>query len=265
MINMIRADMYRILRGKALYITFAVLILLNIMVVGTMSVSGINFGNTWDDMGIAVPYLGFDGLGSAALLYTRMDNIVFILLPLVYAVVMPIFANSTIKNDIASGASRPKLYISKLALSAVLCVVMIVFYMGTGMLLATVLRGFGGPAPVGYWVNLLQTVGAQLFIMLAVTCFAVFLMFTLKSGAAVNSIFIAYFFVPTMVIMLLYQAVHPWFIRLMDFLLMFSINRLGFLDQLSTGEVLTALGVGLAHILVCTLGGIMLFKRAEIK
>jgi len=104
-----------------------------------------------------------------------------------------------------------------------------------------------------------------LFIMLAVTCFTVFLMFTFKNGGAVNGLFIAYFFIPTMVIMLLYQTVSPQLIRLMDYVLMFAINRLGFLDQLSTGEVLTALGVGVAHMMICTIGGIALFKRAEIK
>jgi len=262
---MMKADIYRIFRSKSLYITLAVLIALNVLVVGTMSVSGINFGTTWDDMGIAAPILGFDGLGSAALLYTRMDNMVFLLLPLVYGLVMPLFIYCTIKNDIAGGLSRTKIYMSKLALSAILCVVLVIAYMGMGMLLATALRGFGGPAPAGYWLNLFQTVGAQLFIMLAVTCFATFLMFVTKSGGMVNALFIGYFFVPTMLIMILYQTISPRFIRLMDFLLMFSINRLGFLSQLSTGEILTALGVGAFHILACTIGGIALFKRAEVK
>ena len=265
MINIIRADIYRILRGKALYITSVILMALNVMVIGTMTVGGINFGNTWDDLGIVAPYLGFDGLGSAALLYTRMDNMIFFLLPLVYMTAMPLFNDSTIKNDIACGVSRTKIYMSKLTLSAVLCILLVVFYMGTGMLLATVLRGFGGPAPAGYWLSLFQTLGAQLFVMLAVTCFTVFLIFTTRCGAVVNSVFVAYFLVPPMIIITLMNAVSPRFVRLFDFVLTFSINRLGFFDQLSAGDILTALGVGAAHILACTVGGIALFMRAEIK
>ena len=265
MMNMIRADIYRITRGRAIYVTLFLLLVLNVLVIGPGLVSGVNFGNTWDDMGIIAPMLGLDGMGSAALLYTRMDNIVFFLLPLVYAVAMPIFDNCTVKNDIGWGMSRNKMYMSKLILSAGLCVFMLVFYMGTGMLMATVLRGFGGPAPAGYWVNLFQTLGAQLFAMLAVTCLAVFLIFTTKSGGAVTGIFIAFFFVPTMVIMLLAEIFNPDMLRLLDFMLMFSINRLGFFDQLGTRDIVTALGVAALHIIVCTVGGLALFKRAEIK
>ncbi|MCL2405474.1 MAG: hypothetical protein FWC92_08005 [Defluviitaleaceae bacterium] len=269
MINMIRADVYRILRGKALYVIFLLLTVLSVaLVVSTMSAGNINIGvewNMWDDMGIADMAVAFNGLSSAAILYTQLDNLVFFLLPLVYAVIMPMFIYSTVKNEVTWGMSRAKIYMSKLGLSFVLCIVMVVFYMIVGMLLATILRGFGGPAPAGYWQQLFMTLGAQLFIMLAVTCLAVFLMFALRHGGAVNVVYIAYFFVPTMVIMVLYQVVNPRFIRLLDFLLMFAVNRLGFLSQLSMGEILTAFGVGAAHILLCTVGGIALFKRAEIK
>ena len=265
MTNMIRADIYRLLRGKALYITFAVLLLLHVLVIGVGAVGGINFGNTWEDVGIEAPVIGFDGLNSAALLYTRLDNTVFFLLPLIIAASVAIFTNDTVKNDIAWGISRTRLYLSKLLLSAGLCVLLVLFYMATGMLMATILRGFGGPAPAGYWLNLFQTVGAQLFVMLALTCLGVFMAFAFRCSSIVTTVYIVFCMAPIMIIVFLAETLDSRLIRLLDFDLMFTINRLGFLNQLETRVILTAFGVGTVYILATTVGGIALFKRAEIK
>jgi len=265
MINILRADMYRILRGKGIYITLAVLLLMNALVVGPGVVGGINFGNTHGDLGIEAPTLYFDGVNVVTVLYTRMDNIVFFLLPLIIIVAGAMFTDKTVRNDISWGVSRTKLYLSKLALSAVMCVALIVFYMASGMLMAIIVRGFGGPAPAGHWQNLFQTVGAQLFIMLGVTSLGVFMALTFKCTSAVVGVYCAFWFVPIMIITVLSETIDPGFVRLLDFDLMFSINRLGFFSQLETRVILTALGVGAFYIVVATVGGIALFKRAEIK
>jgi len=41
--------------------------------------------------------------------------------------------------------------------------------------------------------------------------------------------------------------------------------RLGYLSQLETSSIFSLLMVGVLYILVATIGGITLFKRAEIK
>ena len=265
MMNILRADVYRLIRGKALYITFAVLLALNVMVVVVGAVGGVNHANQHRAIGIEMPDIGFNGMGSAALLYTRMDNIIFFLLPLVIAVAVAMFSNRTVRNDIAWGMSRTKLYLSKLILSGGLCIVLIAFYMGTGMLMATAAQGFGGPAPAGYWQNLFATVGAQTLAMLAVTSMGVFFSFLFKSSAAVTGIFMAFFLVPILVIDVLAHLVDPRFYRLLDFDLMFIVNRLGFFSQLETRVVVSAMATGAVYILATTIGGIALFNRAEIK
>jgi hypothetical protein len=136
--------------------------------------------------------------------------------------------------------------------------------MGAGMLLATALNGFGGPVPNEYWAALFQTIGAQLFMMFAVTCLGVFLVFTTKNTTMATSLYIGIFIVPSMVIMLLLDAGIN-LVWLLDFDLMMGINRLGFLSQLETRAILTTLGAGAVYILATTIGGIVLFRRAEIK
>jgi len=264
MLNMLRADIYRITRGKALYVNLVVLILFNIMVVGTQSIAGINFSIAWESMGITPPEIGFDGLGSAALLYTRLDNTIFFLLSLVCIAGMSIFTCNTVKNDISFGISRAKLYLSKLVLSVGLCVLLVLFYMGTGMLMATFLRGFGGPAPAGFWLNLFQTLGAQMFAMLAMVCLVNFLIFAFRCSGSVIAMFFAICFAPTMIVGLIMLA-FPGALRFLELDLMFTINRLGFFSQLGTRTVIASLAVSALYMVATTLGGIALFRRAEIK
>jgi len=263
MIGLIRAEAYAILRGKALYITLGAMFLLHILVIGTQMHIGVDFSSV-ESMGLESPDIGFDGVRSAELLYTQTDNTIFFLLPLIILAAGPIFTFGTVKNDIAWGISRAKLYLSKLMIGIGLCVLMMIFYMGVGMLTATALNGFGGPVPDGYWLNLLQIVGAQLFMLLAMTCLGVFLVFLTKSTLAATGIYIGVAVVPAIIITMVADA-GTNIVRLLDFDLMIGINRLGFLSQLETRNVVTILGVGALYMLVTTIGGIAIFKRAEIK
>ena len=263
MMNIVRADLYAILRGKAIYITFGVLLLMHILVIGARSVGGVNFGGM-ENLGVDMPVFHFDGIGSAEILYTRTDNLAFFLLPLILVAAAPIFMYGTVKNDLAWGVSRTKLYLSKLATAIGLCVFLLLFYMVTGMLFATILNGFGGPVPEGYWLNLFLTVGSQIFMMIALTCIGVFLVFTTKRTAIVNGVYIAFCLVPALVIMILLDSGLN-VARLLEFDVFLGINRLGFFNQLETRTIFTILGVGSVYMLATTIGGILLFRRAEIK
>jgi len=142
-------------------------------------------------------------------------------------------------------------------------VIFLLFYMMTGMLVATVLGGFG-TAAAGYWANLVQVLGAQLLMIIAMVCIGIFFVFTTKRTAAVNGAFIAFILAPAIIISILTFA-DPWFERLFDFDMTTNIMRLANLRYLETREIATALGLGSFYILATTIGGIALFKRAEIK
>ena len=283
MLNIIRADMYRIMRGKALYITLAVLLVLNLIMIislnafqtGAMDVdqaSGIGVGieiGVQDEAALAAAMeelqaINLNGVHVPNLLAASMENLVWFLLPIIVVVAAAIFSHGTVKNDIAWGICRVKLYFSKLLLSSALSVVLLIFYIGSGMLIATIINGFGGPAPAGHWVNLLQVLGAQLFMLIAMVSIGVFLTFTTKRTAAVNGIFIAFALAPPLIISLL-EFANPNFSRLFNFDMLSNIMRLANLHYLTTRELMYAFGLGAFYLLATTIGGIVLFRRTEIK
>ena len=270
MLKLMRADIYRIIRGKTLYVTFAVLLIFNFLL-------GVSWQMVYDgtaevhesaDVSAAttaiVSETGVTGIQMPGLLASSMESFVFFLLPIIVITAAAIFSDNTVKNDLAWGVSRTKLYLAKLLVASALGLLMLLLYMGTGMLIGTLAGGFGGPAPAGHWVNLLQVLSAQLFMLIAVTAFGVFLVFTTKRTAAVNGVYIAFILVPSLIIQLLMMS-NPNFSRLLDFDLPTNINRLANLRWLETYEILRALGIGAFYLLASTIGGIALFRKAEIK
>ncbi|MCL1964888.1 MAG: hypothetical protein FWF69_07490 [Firmicutes bacterium] len=266
MMDMIRADVYRIIRGKALYITFAVLLLLNILMVATAQelTVGIQMAELEESLGYRPGTNKYDGVNIASVLYTNMNITIFFVLSLLILVISPIFSHGTVKNDLSCGMSRTRLYFAKLILSSLLCVVLEVGYMASGMLLATAMRGFIGPVPSGYWQNLLKICSSQLFILLAFNCFGTFLAFTSKRTAIVNGAYIAFCLVPSLIIMFLSNA-NEGFLKLYDYDLMGALKKLGYMNALTGPDILKAFAAGAFYTAASTVAGVALFKRAEIK
>ncbi|MCL2367815.1 MAG: hypothetical protein FWC72_02370 [Oscillospiraceae bacterium] len=266
--NLIRADVYKIVRGKALYITFAVLlvmIILNVTTGAAMITIVAEDGGVMAPLGIEI-YGEPDGLAGAVIaVFSSMEQLVFVLLSFVMLVSVPIFSSGTVKNDIARGVSRTKLYLSKMIICGALCILMYLVYLGVGMLSYVIVNGLGSPTPAGFWATLMQAASAQLFILLAISCVGLFLVFTTKRSGMVIGIYIAFFLLPTMLLNLLSLFNADLALALVNFDMTTSIGRLGFFDQLRTGEILTVLGVGAGYILASTTIGLASFRKAEIK
>jgi len=272
MLNLFKADIYRILRGKALYITLAVLVLIIVLMVAASFQMHMGFTPpeyVYDEYGVAQPHeltqvSAASGVNIPYALADSMENFVFFLLPIIVIVAGAIFTHGTVKNDLAWGISRTKLYFSKLLLTFAIGTMMLLFYVGLSIVLVTINNGFGGPAPAGHWVGLIQIYLAQLVLLFALMSIGVFLAFVTKRTAAVNGAFIGFCMVPPFIIMLLTLS-NEWFLRLFDFDMLSNIMALSSLPQLATGEILRALGVGVFWLILSTVSGIALFRRAEIK
>jgi ABC-type transport system involved in multi-copper enzyme maturation permease subunit len=266
MMNIIKADIYRIVRGKAIYITFAVLLALNILVVATMNQGtiGAAMGELDGSLGYDHESFRFDGINIAEVLYTSTDNTAYFLLPIFILVASHMFTHGTVKNSLSRGISRTKLYISKLLLSSCLTLLMLIFYIASGIVIATILRGYGGTPPDGYWLHIIKVCSAQFAMLLALNCVGIFLIFSTKRTAIVNSVYIAFCLVPAIVVMSLIN-VNPDFIKIYDFDLLGNMRKLGFINALETADFVKAFATAAFYIAAPTLAGIALFKRAEIK
>ena len=264
MMNIIRADIYRILRGKAFYITLAILLaMVAIQIIaydhGTFAIGinsdAIDFDNLQD---------GIDGSSIAGLMLASMDNLIYFLIPIFIVVAASMFSCGAVKNSLSSGISRVKMYLSALLLSSVMCLLLMVAYWASSVLLASAIRGLGDWT-VEHLVSILKAFGAQAVLLLAFNAVGVFLSFVTRSTAAVNGIYIAFALVPALVVAILSEA-YESFTKYYNYdmtmcMKLFSV----YIDTMPSADIMRGLAVGVFWMLASTIAGLALFKKAEIK
>jgi len=264
--NIISADVYRIVRSKGLYITFGVLIAILLLFVGIDAM--------WRDMPDSEVFMFLPRPADIqyfthgmTMLFSNASGALWLLLPLVIIAAAPIFTHGTVKNDIAAGIPRTKLFVSKLIICAVLCAVVQFLFMSLGVLMFLGFGGRVGTLPTGFWLEFLQSYGAQLFMLLAATFIGVFLVFVTKRSGAVIGAYIGIFALPEIIFAIFFTVNYDFAMVFSRFDISTSIVRLGmgFLDTLTTPELSTRFIVAAVYLIATCAGGIALFKRAEIK
>jgi len=261
MMNIIRADMYRIFRGKAIYITFAIMLLiavLSVIVFMEAPQTGIIIEVTIaDDAADAIT-----GATAAQMAISSIDLLVYFFLPLILIVAISMFSSGAIKNEISTGLDRTKLYFSKFILSSTLSIVFMLLHVLLHIILATPINGFG------YWggilSNMVASFGALILVALAFNSIGIFLCFVFQRSGAVNGIYLAVVFVPSAIIMLLSMA-WPSVMDLISYDLFNQFPILSNVNLLSNAELACSIAICLVFILAPLAAGVTIFKKAEIK
>ena len=267
MLNLMRADMYRILRGKGIYITFAIMISIAVMTVFVVRASM--------QTGLALPQEGYEyfnpflqqeiitGADAAFMALSSMDTNIFFFLPLIIFVAMSPFSSSAVKNELTVGISRVKFYLSKWVLASALSVALMTLYLGLTTLFGIIDSGVGDWGN-GFAANVLQTFGMQVLFALALNSVGIFFCFVIRRAGATEGIYIAFAMVPQFIVMLLMMA-FPGAVRALEFDLASQFGLFVNIAGMTGGEIARGLIVGLAWLIVPAIAGIALFKRAELK
>jgi len=280
MMNIIRADVYRLVRGKGLYITLAVfLAVLVLQVVGGANVNaGVNveFTGLFDMENFDMESFDLGSLGLADLfepptgaeasfqVMEASSNVLYFLLPLIIFISAADFSSGAAKNTLAGGVSRRTYYCAKMVLSFVSCALLLLVYVVLSVLAATLLNGFAGTFDGAYLLSVLRIFLPQLWLCLAGACVGNFFVFAFQKSAAVNGLYIAFLLVPSVLIFTL-SFISDWFERLSNYELTMSIRALVQIDAMPTGDIARAVAVGAGYLLIAAIGGFAVFKRAEIK
>jgi ABC-2 type transport system permease protein len=284
MMNLIRADIYRIFRGKGIYITLA--IFMGIIVLQVVAGAYMNAGIRLDDFEM-IDSLGEPGItfvthndneplhndeesslrpfGAEApyLVMGFTDGLLYILLPLLIFISTADFTSGAVKNTLVGGMTRLRYYFTKLALSCMASALLLFAYVLISTIVATAFSGFGGTLDWEYISSVLKVFAMQLWLVLAVTCVGHFFIFIIRSGMVIG-VFIAFLLAPSLVIFLL-SFINRWFENLLIYDLTMGLAAVLNISVMPTGDIIKTILVGAGYIAAATVGGYMLFRRAEIK
>lgn len=275
MTNMIRADFYRILRGKAIYFAVALMFLM----IG-MSIYGVSAGS----IGINISSGMADGLETGSYEQTRalsmseyreyqlnaaghpLDreilatniNLHYVFIFVAVIALTADFSSGAVKNTLSSAIARNKYFLSKLAFVNLCCTAL--FFLNTYVThFATILFNTGKFASdIG---TITKVSLLQLPAILALVSILTGIGFVVKRTAVFNTVTI-----PFIIIAQLTLRFFAWFFELKESFLQYELeimlNRLA--GDPSGSYLLHSYLVCAAVIVACNSLGYLFFQKAEI-
>jgi len=296
MLNIIKADLYRITRGRGLYITISVFIAFMLLMTFSMGQGSVGMDidqienpdqyseMTLDNGETVLMYdpgvIDINGYLAPFVLASSADNAIWFILPFLVFFITSDFANGAVKNLLSSGFSRAKYYGAKIILMAGVTLALWLLYILIPIVTAAIWRGGFGDKSDEYFLwevfniyrpdanflwEVLKIYLPQLYLMYAVTFIGMFIAFAFRRTAALNTLYIVAMFVPSVVSFI----VHNFNKKLGELIMKWSITTnmqmFGYPNGAVPPSLSRSLILGSVVIAACAAGGILLFRRAEIK
>jgi ABC-2 type transport system permease protein len=245
MLNIIRADLYRISRGKGFYITTALLLL----TIGLDRASS-NADNSFYAMGDIVVLL------------------IYFILPFIIFVCAADFSSKTIINVLSNGTPRAKYYLSKLILSCAFCIFVLFLNIFSAFIIEIARNNFRDVFTMMLTGNIMRTFFAEMLMCITVTCVGVFFVFSTQKTSAAIGAYIALFWAPyfifNTIIAIFFDRDHS-LAYLYNFDFSYNLARIAQMDTWSPAEITRVFAISAFYLSASTIGGILVFKRSEIK
>lgn len=277
MINIIKSDLYRILKGKAIYIVLTIItILIMVSVVGlSAGTIGLSFdtGSDTSDVGLATEVNNAKTLGE----YRRIiknsgafaldkeiigtnTNLYYFFIVITVIVLAADFSVKSIKNTISSAISRKEYYFCKLLLVLGLSTFLVLFNNYGAYLLNLIINGKAFSTPLLEFTKLTIM---QLPLLYGIISLLVCLAFVFKKVSLFNSISIP-LIVIVQIIMIsvtnLFKLNATW---INDYEIQTALMKL--VNNPTNKYVVSCAILGVMYIIIFNIIGYYSFKKAEIK
>lgn len=261
MLNIIKADWYRLRNHKGIYITFVLLILF--LLLQGMGAKG-HIGVATETMNQELYAEEATGGNMILGIISSIDNQAYFLLAFIIFIAGADFSSGTIKNALASGVSRKEFFLSKLILSVVFALVIVVLSGLIPTLVTTLSNGFGGPLSKGQWSNVFKAYGLVLYMYVALSVFCLMLVFTSRRIAVVNSIYIVFCLVPMLLIVIL-SMINESFIKLLNYEFISNIRKIEAINLFESGDYVRVILIGSLLILMSLVTTYTFYRKSDIK
>jgi len=279
MLNMIKSDFYRILKGKAIYIALFIIIGLSLVsVIGltpghigmtSMSNSTIDINdaefmeklseaNSLNDIRDLMKSSGGYELDQAVL-GTNM-NLYYIFIVVVVIVLCTDFSNKSIKNTLSSAISRNKYYWSKAILIFLICTFLVLFNNYFFYFTNLFVNGRNFSSSIS---DIFKTTIIQLPLIYGIISLLICFAFLFKKTASFNTISIPFIIIVQLIVLgitNLFRIKADWFYQ-------YEIqNALGNLANSPTNQyILNCTLLGIFYLILFNIIGYFVFRRTEIK
>lgn len=269
MLNLIKADVYRILRGKGFYIALAFLITMYVLqALGEFGSIGVNVSNTEqgkEALEVLQPNTeALLGMNAPMYLLRTADNYLYFLLVFIVIIASADFSDGSTKNVLSCGVSRLQYYTSKLIMSWGVAILLVVTSVVVPTLLITVKNGFGNPVDSLWLEHSLKAYSLLILFFMAMTGIGIFFVFATRKTAAVYGLYIAFCMAPLTIIGIL-SMISDRYIKFFKYEFILNIRNLADIQIFTSADYQRVIMIGMVYLVVSVLAGYQLFRRCDIK
>lgn len=173
------------------------------------------------------------------------------------------YSQRTIKNTLAYGKKREAFYISKLIAIVVGISIIVAIMVLIPTVVTTFTKGWIGNFEFSHILEILRTYLGAMILYTAIASILMLVVVLVKSSGATIGISVAMFiFVPTFLAFSYGQ--YDWFDKLYELTIFYNTALVTAIKSTS-GDILKAVSVGLTTLLLSSLVGITIFKKQDIK
>lgn len=258
MLNMARADMYRLFHSKGFYITQILMI-----IVATISILTSTLGEVGADSDgfnqfqSASQKVDWTGVQSVKAMTSETSFLIYFILPLFIMTIGFEFSRKIYKNPLSSGMTRLNYFVSKYVVFLLISACQLIFYYVFIFLVGGLKNGFG-KITGHFLIKFFQTASVQLLELSAIFAIATLVMYLFFStiAAVVTTIIL-----PLIVsILVLIFTSHDW---LRYFSFQGNIDS-AYFTHYTSGEMSQLLLAGFSTIIVCLVLAFLSFRKRDL-
>lgn len=280
MLNMMKADMYRIVRGKAIYIITLIIIALEIVNIISISAGAISIGiNPNLVTGDEYDYEYLEKLEKANSIseYRKIikdnggfeldtdimaenGNFYYIIIVLVIIVVTCDFSNKSVKNTLSSAISRKKYYISKMLLLYLITTIVLVFNTYFSYFLNLLVNGSSFVSSIG---NVTKILLLQLPLIYGIITLLGSIAFITRKTSIFNAISIPLIAVVELIAMGICTLFRLDAVKIFEYDFTFMLRNIA--NNQTDTLIMKSLVLAIVYIVLFNIVGYFVFKKSEVK
>lgn len=278
MFNIIKSDLYRLVRSIGFYVAIGIVILMAVINVLTIQAGriGVSVGTSSVDITDAETISKINSAKSLGEFRDVMKslgtfpldkeiigcnaNLYYIFIAFVAIILVKEFSNKSVKNTLSSAISRKKYYCSKLLFIVCLSTLLILFNNYLNYFLNLIINGKEFASSIG---EITKLTIYQLPILYGIICLLVCFAFIIRKGSIFNAISIPFFIVIQLIftmITALFRIKADWFTNYE-----FQYVLANLTNNPTNAYILKCSLLGISYMVIFGLIGYYAFKKAEIK
>jgi ABC-2 type transport system permease protein len=262
MLNLIRADVYRLVHGKMLWVTTGGLALFYFL--GGTGKFTPTFRTTVGSNRIEQAGIILSGSQAPFAFMASPVFLIYFFLPLIVMVAGADFSSGAVKNTLAKGVSRFQFYLSKLLLAYIIAIVFDLLQVGLPLLSGTIILGFGRSLDAGYLEGLAEAFLLQLPLFLGVVSVGVFLIFLARNTIVASLAYLGLFTAAQFVAFTM-PAPSANLAGLLPDGILNGLRLAVASPGLTAQDIIRMVALGAGYMMVMTLLGMLVFQKSDFE